>query len=149
MPLLPRLRSSQNKTDHICFGHFSKVDPVPPAAPEKASNSLPIHIGNALLKLTLFNPGGGRFAPTITYLCIRGCVCAYTCKFFLTFRHFDCGIGYNTFDLKKNHRFPRNYKSWSNLPNFHKGGPLRTSQSLWKSHFFRPLVGVVLGIQKL
>ena len=27
----------------------------------------------------------------------------------------------------KNNRFPRNYKSWSNLLNFHKGGPLRAS----------------------
>ena len=69
--------------------------------------------------------------------------------FFFTFPHFEYGRGYNTFDPPKNYRFPRNYKSWSNLPNFHKGGPLRTSQSPWKSHFFRPFVGVVLGIQKL
>ena len=29
--------------------------------------------------LTLFYSGGGRFAPTITYLCIGVCVCVYTC----------------------------------------------------------------------
>ena len=30
--------------------------------------------------LTLFDSGGGgRFAPTITYLRIRACVCVYTC----------------------------------------------------------------------
>ena len=49
------------------------------------------------------------------------------------------GKGYNTFDPPKIHRFPRNYKSWSNLPNFHKGGLLRTSQSPWKSHFFQTI----------
>ena len=29
--------------------------------------------------LTLLDPGGGRFAPTITYSRIRGCVCIYRC----------------------------------------------------------------------
>ena len=53
----------------------------------------------------------------------------YTGANFFTFPHFECGRGYNTFDPPKNHRFPRNYKSWSNLPNFHKGGPLRTSST--------------------
>ena len=31
------------------------------------------------LSLTLFYSGGGRFAPTITYLRIRVCVCVYAC----------------------------------------------------------------------
>ena len=38
--------------------------------------------------LTLLSPGGGKFAPTLTYLRIRMCVCVYTCQFFLTFRLF-------------------------------------------------------------
>ena len=93
--------------------------------------------------------GGGQICPhhhvfAYTRVCMRIQV-----LFFFTFPHFQCGRGCNTFDPNKMHRFPRSYKSWSNLPNFHKGGPLRTSQSPWKSHFFRPLVGVVLGIQKL
>jgi len=29
--------------------------------------------------LTLLDSGGGRFAPTITYSRIRGCVCIYRC----------------------------------------------------------------------
>ena len=31
------------------------------------------------ISLTLLVPGGGRSAPTITYLRIRVCVCVYTC----------------------------------------------------------------------
>ena len=58
--------------------------------------------------LTLFLPGGGRFAPTITYLRIHVCVCVYTWQFFVTFPHFECGRGYNRFYLKKIHRFLRN-----------------------------------------
>ena len=53
------------------------------------------------------------------------------------------------FGSKKIHHFARKMKSWSILLHFHKGGPLRTSQTPSKSHFFRPWVGVVLGIQKL
>ena len=89
------------------------------------------HIENHLAQIREAIPysywGGGRFAPTITYLRIRVCVCVYTCQFFVTFPHFECGRGYNRFDTKKSHRFLRNYKSWSDLLRFHKGGPLRTS----------------------
>ena len=59
--------------------------------------------------------GGPYLPPTITYLRIRVCVCAYTCWFFVTFPHFECERGYNRFDPKKIHRFLRNQKSWSNF----------------------------------
>ena len=78
--------------------------------------------------LTLFDSGeGGRFAPTITFSRIHVSICVYS--IFFTFPHFECGKGYNTFDPPKIHHFPRIYESWSNLPNFHKGGPLRTSST--------------------
>ena len=32
-----------------------------------------------IIKLTLLLPGGGIFAPPITYLRIRVCVCVYAC----------------------------------------------------------------------
>ena len=67
------------------------------------------------------------FAPTITFSRIHVSVCVYRCSFCFTFPHFEFGKGYNIFDAPKIHHFPRIYKSWSNLPNFHKGGPLRTS----------------------
>ena len=51
----------------------------------------------------------------------------YLRQIYLIFPHFECGRGYKSFYPKKNYRFPNNSKSWSNLPNFHKGGPLRTS----------------------
>ena len=38
--------------------------------------------------LTLFNPGGGRFAPTLTYSRIHAHVCIQTCWFFFTFPNF-------------------------------------------------------------
>ena len=47
--------------------------------------------------LTLFDSGGPYLPPTIMYLRIRVCVCVYTSQFFVTFPHFECGRGYNSF----------------------------------------------------
>ena len=57
---------------------------------------------------------------------------------FLTIPHFQCGKGCNTFCPKTNHHFARKIQSWSILLHFHKGGPLRTSQTS-KSHFFQTM----------
>ena len=94
--------------------------------------------------------GGGSIGPTChvfpyTHVCMH----IHAPIFFLTIPHFDWGSGGNTFGPTKIHRLARKIESWSFLLHFHKGGPLRASETTWKSQIFRPLVGVVLGIWKL
>ena len=72
----------------------------------------------------------------LSRICVYACEYAYTgAIFFVTFPNFQYGRGYKTFDSIKCHRFHRKNKSWSNLPNFHKGGPLRTSEAPRKDAF--------------
>ena len=90
------------------------------------------------------------FNPICVYACVIHTVYMHIhAPFFLTIPHFDWGSGGNTFGPTKIHRLARKIESWSFLLHFHKGGPLRASETTWKSQIFRPLVGVVLGIWKL
>ena len=49
----------------------------------------------------------------------------------MTFPHFECGRGKNTFDPQKNHIFLRNWKSWLIFPNF-------TNSCFWWIHGGNP-----------
>ena len=42
----------------------------------------------------------------ILFVCLLTLFNSRICQFFVTFPHFECGKGYNTFDPKKIHRFP-------------------------------------------
>ena len=56
--------------------------------------------------------------------------------FACVYSHFECGRGCNTFDPPKYHPFPRNYKSWSNLPNFHNEPHRRPVKVTFSDHQF-------------
>ena len=86
---------------------------------------IPLHVEKFHVLKSEISPHG-RFLLHL-HVGDRGDKYQVWCQFFVTFPHFECGRGYNRFDLKKIHRFLRSYKSWSDLLRFHKGGPLQTS----------------------
>ena len=81
-------------------------------------------LSHFLQRLTLFTPGD---LPPPSRICVYAGVYAHTrANFFGLFVILSVEEGTTLLTPKKITVF---YKSQSNLPNFHKGGPLQTSQS--------------------
>ena len=79
-----------------------------------------------ILSLTLFTPGGAHCAPPVTYLRITVQIHVRARWKNLTFPNYEFGIGHYAFYPMKFSRFAEKKYSSSEIPKFHKRGPLKT-----------------------
>ena len=88
--------------------------------------------GQLMFEWALINPiwcGGGWKTPPLSYFCDSPKkIYGKSCQFFLTFPEYENGRLGTTFFSQITFSVVGRGSKWSNLPQFHKGGPCREQQ---------------------
>ena len=101
------------------------------------SASWKVSIKSSILRLTLSTPRGAHCAPPVTYLRTTVQIHVPARWKNLTFPNYEFGIGHYAFYPMKLSRFAEKKYSSSEIPKFHKGGPLQTIQGGHPDHSYR------------